>query len=109
MLTPRFFNEFAVRLPKPAAAVVEALAAQDIIAGVPFSRLDPDAGLDDVLLVCATETTTDADIAAFAEALWPRSSPDDRRQPSAGPPGPKPRRRGAEPDAGAAASCRTSR
>jgi len=69
VLTPRFFNELAIRLPKPAAAVVEALAAQDIIAGVPFSRLDPKAGLDDVLLVCATETTAAADIAAFAAAL----------------------------------------
>jgi glycine dehydrogenase subunit 1 len=69
VLTPRFFNEFAIRLPKPAAAVVEALAAKAIIAGVPFSRLDPKAGMDDVLLVCATETTPAADIAAFASAL----------------------------------------
>jgi glycine dehydrogenase subunit 1 len=69
VLTPRFFNEFAVRLPKDAAAVVEALAAQDIIAGVPVSRLDPKAGMDDVLLVCATETTMADDINAFAEAL----------------------------------------
>jgi glycine dehydrogenase subunit 1 len=69
VLTPRFFNEFAVRTPKAAADVVERLARRDILAGVPFSRLDPDAGLDDVLLVCATETTTDEDIAAFAAAL----------------------------------------
>jgi glycine dehydrogenase subunit 1 len=69
VLTPRFFNEFAVRLPRPAAAVVAALLDHDIIAGVPFARLDPSAGLDDVLLVCATETTTEADIAAFADAL----------------------------------------
>jgi glycine dehydrogenase subunit 1 len=69
VLTPRFFNEFAVRLPKPADEVVEALARHDILAGVPFSRLDPSADMDDVLLVCATETTTDEDIAAFAAAL----------------------------------------
>ena len=69
VLTPPFFNEFAIRLPKPAAEIVEALARRDILAGVPFSRLDPGAGLDDVLLVCATETTTGGDIAAFAEAL----------------------------------------
>ncbi len=69
ILTPRFFNEFAVRLPVPAAAVVEALAARGVLAGVPFSRLDPDAGLDDVLLVCATETTTHDDIDALATAL----------------------------------------
>jgi len=68
-LTPRFFNEFAVQLPRPAAEVVDALALRDIIAGVPFARLDPMAGLDDVLLVCATETTTSDDIDAFAAAL----------------------------------------
>ena len=62
MLTPRFFNEFAVALPKPAAEVVEALAAHGILAGVPYRRLAPDAGMDDVLLVAATETTMDADI-----------------------------------------------
>jgi glycine dehydrogenase subunit 1 len=69
VLTPRFFNEFAVRLPKPAAAVGNALAADGIIAGVPVSRLDPAAGMDDVLLVCATETTAPVDITDFAEAL----------------------------------------
>jgi glycine dehydrogenase subunit 1 len=69
ILTPRLFNEFAVRLPKPAAPVVEALAARGILAGVPVSRLDPTAGLDDVLLVCATEIVTAGDIDALAEAL----------------------------------------
>jgi glycine dehydrogenase subunit 1 len=69
ILTPRFFNEFAVRLPRDAAAIVEAMAQRDILAGVPFSRLDPRSGMDDVLLVCATETTTTRDIAALAQAL----------------------------------------
>jgi glycine dehydrogenase subunit 1 len=69
ILTPRFFNEFAVRLPRPAHEVVDALASRDVLAGVPFSRLDPDAGLDDVLLVCATETTLPEDIEALAKAL----------------------------------------
>ena len=36
---------------------------------MPYSRLAPDAGMDDVLLVAATETTTDADIEALATAL----------------------------------------
>ena len=63
MLTPRFFNEIAVRLPSPAAALVDRLATQKIIAGVPVSRLAPHAGMDDVLLLAATETTTDDDIA----------------------------------------------
>jgi glycine dehydrogenase subunit 1 len=69
VLTPRFFNEVAVRLPAPAAAVVETLAGQGVIAGVPFSRLSPDAGFDDVLLCAATELTADDDIQALARAL----------------------------------------
>ena len=69
VLTPRFFNEFAVKLPKPAAEVVERLAEKRILAGVPYGRLAPAAGMDDVLLVAATETTTDADIAALKSAL----------------------------------------
>jgi len=69
VLTPRFFNEFAVKLPKPAAEVVERLAEKRILAGVPYSRLAPEAGMDDVLLVAATEITTDADVAALKAAL----------------------------------------
>ena len=69
VLTPRFFNEIAVRLPGDAAAAVEASARRGVIAGVPYSRLAPNAGRDDVLLVAATELTTDADIAALAAAI----------------------------------------
>jgi glycine dehydrogenase subunit 1 len=69
ILTPRFFNEFAVRLPRKATDVVEALLKRDVLAGVPFSRLDPAAGMDDVLLVCATETVSLEDIDALAAAL----------------------------------------
>ena len=69
VLTPRFFNEFAVKLPKKASEVVERLAEKRILAGVPYGRLAPAAGMDDVLLVAATETTTDADIAALKSAL----------------------------------------
>ena len=69
VLTQRFFNEFAVRLPAPAAEVVETLAGQGVIAGVPFSRLAPASGFDDVLLVAATELTSDDDIQTFSRAL----------------------------------------
>jgi glycine dehydrogenase subunit 1 len=74
VLTPRFFNEIAVRVPPnleggDAAALVEALLADGVVAGVPYSRLDPHAGLDDVLLLAATETTTTEDIAALIAAL----------------------------------------
>ena len=67
VLTPRFFNEISVRLPRPAAPVVEALAQDGILAGVPVSRLAP--GFDDVLLMAATETSTEADIETVAQAI----------------------------------------
>jgi glycine dehydrogenase subunit 1 len=69
ILTPRFFNEFAVRLPKNAAEVVQTLADHHVLAGVPYSRLAPDAGMDDVLLVAATETTLDVDIQILVKSL----------------------------------------
>ena len=70
LVTSSFFNEFTIRLPKPAAGVVDALAARNIIAGVPMSRLLPhDESLRDLLIVAATETCTDEDCDAFAKAL----------------------------------------
>jgi glycine dehydrogenase subunit 1 len=69
ILTPRFFNEIAVRVPGDAAALVEACLADGVVAGVPYSRLDPHAGLDDVLLLAATESTTAEDISALSAAL----------------------------------------
>lgn len=69
ILTKRFFNEFAIRVPGSAASLVETLAGQGILGGVPVSRLSPRGEMDDVLLVCATETTTTSDIAALAAAL----------------------------------------
>ena len=41
LVTPAFFNEFTVKLPKPAAPLVDALARKGVIAGVPASRLMP--------------------------------------------------------------------
>ncbi len=69
MLNESFFNEFTVKLPRPAAEVVEALAAKGILGGVPVSRLLPQAGLDDLLLVASTEVNTNEDRAAFVAAL----------------------------------------
>ena len=69
ILTPRFFNEFAVRLPCNAEQVVQTLADHAVLAGVPYSRLNPDAGMDDVLLVAATETTLDHDIRFLAKLM----------------------------------------
>jgi len=45
------------------------LAGKGVLGGVPVSRLAADAGLDDVLLVAATEANTENDIADFATAL----------------------------------------
>jgi glycine dehydrogenase subunit 1 len=70
VLNKAFFNEFTVKLPKPAETIVEALAAKGIMAGVPVSRLAPGKpDLANRLLLAATETVTDADIDAFAAAL----------------------------------------
>ena len=70
LVTPAFFNEFTLKLPKPAEEVVEALTAKGIIAGVPASRLIPhEKQVRDLLIVAATETNTDEDCAAFADAL----------------------------------------
>jgi glycine dehydrogenase subunit 1 len=70
VLNDTFFNEFTLRLPKPAAEVVDKLADRGILAGVPVSRLYPNQpALADLLLVAATETTTEADMDAFAAKL----------------------------------------
>lgn len=68
LLTDSFFNEFSLKLPKPAAGVVDALVDKGVLGGVPASRLFPGA-FDDVLIVAATETNTEADLSAFADAL----------------------------------------
>ncbi|MEA2783279.1 MAG: glycine dehydrogenase subunit 1 [Rhodospirillaceae bacterium] len=70
VVTDNFFNEFALRLPKPAAAVVERLAERRILAGVPVSRLHPKRPeLADLLLVAATECNSAADIDALVGGL----------------------------------------
>ena len=70
ILNHGFFNEFAVRLPQPASAVVDTLAERGILAGVPASRLYPDRpDLANLLLVAVTEMTTDDDTRALTDAL----------------------------------------
>jgi glycine dehydrogenase subunit 1 len=69
VLNANFFNEFTIRTPRPAAELVEALAARGIIAGLPVSRLAPGAGLDELLVVASTEVNTAEDRGAFAEGL----------------------------------------
>jgi len=65
-----FFNEMTIKLPVPAAPVVDRLAQQGILAGVPVSRLTPeDPHVANLLVLAATELTTDDDIAALTAGL----------------------------------------
>jgi glycine dehydrogenase subunit 1 len=70
LLQPAFFNEFTLALPKPAAGVVETLAARGILGGVPVSRFYPTyPELENLLLVTATEMNTVAEMDALTAAL----------------------------------------
>jgi len=70
LLNRTFFNEFAVQLPRPAAEIVELLAARGVLAGVPVSRFYPDnKAVADILLVAATEMTTTEDMGRLEAAL----------------------------------------
>ena len=69
-LNDAWFNELTLILPKSGSQVVEKLAAQGILGGVPLERLYP--GIDELknaILVTATELTEDEDIEALASAL----------------------------------------
>ncbi len=70
VLPESFFNEFAVRVNGSAQSAVDTLAAQNILAGVPASRLfGSDAGLDDILLVAVSELTQTEDMDALCAGL----------------------------------------
>ncbi|MGH8442236.1 MAG: aminomethyl-transferring glycine dehydrogenase subunit GcvPA [Nevskiaceae bacterium] len=61
------FHECVVKLDRPVAPVLAALAQQGIHGGYDLSQHYPE--LDHALLVCTTETKTDADLARYAQAL----------------------------------------
>ncbi len=70
VLNDTFFNEFTIRVPGDAAHIVERLALSGVLGGVPVSRLEPDhPELADLIVVASTEINTDADRAAYAQAL----------------------------------------
>ena len=69
-LNKTFFNEMTIRTRRPADQLIEELAGMNILAGVPVSRLDPDrTELSRDIVLCATELTTDDDIAALCTGL----------------------------------------
>ncbi|MBK1640410.1 glycine dehydrogenase (aminomethyl-transferring) [Chromatium okenii] len=61
------FHEQALRLPTPVAAVLTALAAQNILGGFDLSADYPELGA--ALLICATEQRTEEEMVAYATAL----------------------------------------
>jgi len=70
VLNDTFFNEFTVRVPGDGAEVIEKLAEKGVLGGLPVSRLEPDkAELANLIVVAVTETNTDADRVAYAQAL----------------------------------------
>jgi glycine dehydrogenase subunit 1 len=70
LLNRAFFNEFALRLPRPAAAVVDGLAEKVVLAGIPVSRCYPNrTELAEILLVAATEMVTPEDVDRFEREL----------------------------------------
>jgi glycine dehydrogenase subunit 1 len=61
------FHEVALKLDRPVAPVLEALAARNILGGYDLGADLPDGG--NALLVCATETKTGADIDTYVETM----------------------------------------
>ncbi len=62
-----YFHEIVVKLPCSAATVINALAQQNIIAGIDLSKTYPE--LPNTLLICVTETKSHQEIRHFVEQL----------------------------------------
>ncbi len=70
VLNDSFFNEFTVMLGTDAREVVRRLASRNVLAGVSLGRLYPaHTPLHEGLVVAVTETASEEDIEAFADAL----------------------------------------
>jgi glycine dehydrogenase subunit 1 len=70
VLNDAFFNEFTLRVPGDAQAVLDKLADRGVLGGVRASRLYGNgAGVDDLIIVASTEVNTDDDRTAYAKAL----------------------------------------
>lgn len=62
-----YFHEAVLTLDRPVAPVLAAMADDGVLGGLDASSLYPELG--NALLVCATETKTDADIERFTNTL----------------------------------------
>jgi len=60
-----FFHETVLHLPKPVSVVLDNLKSHGVLAGYAFR--DDDSKLDNCLMVCATETKTQADLDKYVE------------------------------------------
>ena len=70
LLTDRFFNEFTIRVPGDAAAVIDGMAERGVMAGIPVSRLLPERqDLKDLIIVAVTEICREKDRAQYVQAL----------------------------------------
>lgn len=70
VLSRRFFNEFTIEVPNDAVSVVERLATQGVLGGVPACRLYPDRDdLKGCIIIASTEVNDDDDRTAFVSAL----------------------------------------
>jgi glycine dehydrogenase subunit 1 len=62
-----YFHEVALRLNRPVSPVLDALAEQNVLGGLDLSTAYPEFG--HAMLVCATETKTEADIDVYVSAM----------------------------------------
>ena len=62
-----YFHEVALRLDRPVRPVLDALAEQNVLGGLDLSTAYPELG--HAMLVCATETKTEADIDIYVSAM----------------------------------------
>lgn len=61
-----FFNEFVVRVPRKASEHLASLRKRGICGGLDLGRFYPE--MEDRILICATETKTEADLDRYVEA-----------------------------------------
>jgi glycine dehydrogenase subunit 1 len=70
LVNDSFFNEFTLKLSKPARPIVRELSHYGILGGVSLGRLYPEVkAIENGLVVAVTETTTADDIEALATKL----------------------------------------